>query len=74
MPENISGLILTGGYVLAGIFILVLIIKILKLRRIVPADMVHVVQTSKRTTSYGKNTSNGNVYYQWPKWLPVFRR
>ena len=67
MLENISGLILTGGYVLAGIFVLVLIIKILKLRRIVPADMVHVVQTSKRTTSYGKNTSNGNVYYQWPK-------
>jgi flotillin len=33
--------------------------------------MVHVVQTNKKTTSYGKNTGNGNVYYQWPKWLPI---
>jgi flotillin len=48
-----------------------LIVKILLLRRIVPADMVHVVQTNKKTTSYGKNTGNGNVYYRWPKWLPI---
>jgi flotillin len=69
MP-NTSGLMFTGICVAAGIIVLILIIKILKLRRIVPADMVHVVQTSKRTTSYGKNSNNGNVYYQWPKWLP----
>jgi flotillin len=71
MLENIGGLLIAGFCVLAGIFLLVLVIKILKLRRIVPADMVHVVQTGKKTTSYGKNSNNGNVYYQWPKWLPV---
>jgi len=71
MLENINGLITTGICVAAGIFLLILIVKILKLRRIVPADMVHVVQTNKRTTSFGKNTGNGNVYYMWPRWLPV---
>ncbi|MDR2731431.1 MAG: hypothetical protein LBB81_11115 [Treponema sp.] len=66
-----SGLLFLGIYLIAGLCILVLIVKILLLRRIVPADMVHVVQTNKKTTSYGKNTGNGNVYYQWPKWLPI---
>ncbi len=54
----------------------VVIGKILSWRRIVPVDMVHVVQTTKKTTSYGKNTVNakgektGNVYYKWPRWIP----
>ena len=72
MQLNIGDMLLPVIAIAAGgIILLILIIKILSLRRIVPADMVHVVQTSKRTTSYGKNTANGNVYYQWPKWLPL---
>ena len=71
MLAEINGLIVGGILVLAGILIIILVVKILKLRRIVPADMVHVVQTNKKTTSFGKNTGNGNVYYQWPKWLPI---
>lgn len=71
MLGALSGLFIAAVCVLGGIFIITLIVKILKLRRIVPADMVHVVQTNKKTTSYGKNTGNGNVYYQWPKWIPV---
>jgi len=68
--DGIEGLIIALAivFVVAGA---ILIVNILLLRRIVPADMVHVVQTSKKTTSYGKNTGNGNVYYHWPKWLPV---
>ncbi len=62
---------LIGICAAAGIFLIILIVNILLLRRIVPADMVHVVQTNKKTTSYGKNTGNGNVYYQWPKWIPI---
>jgi flotillin len=58
-----------SGFV--GLLAVILIVKILLLRRIVPADMVHVVQTNKKTTSFGKNTGNGNVYYKWPKWLPI---
>jgi len=63
---------LTYGIVALAIVAIALVIKILSLRRIVPVDMVHVAQTTQKTTSYGKNTSNGNVYYKWPKWLPIF--
>lgn len=42
----------------------------LLLRRIVPTNEVHIVQSSKKTTSYGKDTGNGNSYYEWPSWIP----
>ena len=71
MFENVNGILLAGLFAAGGICGIILIVKILSLRRIVPADMVHVVQTSKDTTSYGKNSKNGNVYYEWPKWLPI---
>ncbi len=41
------------------------------LRRVVPTNEVHIVQSAKKTTSYGKDTENGGVYYQWPSFLPV---
>lgn len=41
------------------------------LRRVVPTNEVHIVQSAKQTKSYGKDTGNGNTYYQWPQWLPV---
>lgn len=44
----------------------------LTLRRVVPTNEVHIVQSSKKTTSYGKDTVNGNTYYEWPSWLPIF--
>jgi flotillin len=37
----------------------------------VPTNEVHIVQSSKKTTSYGKDTGHGNTYYEWPTWLPV---
>jgi flotillin len=40
------------------------------LRRVVQPNEVHIVQTAKKTTSYGKDTGNGNTYYAWPSWLP----
>lgn len=40
-------------------------------RRVVPTNEVHIVQSAKSTTSYGKDTTHGNTYYQWPSWLPV---
>ena len=33
--------------------------------------MVHIVQTSKKTISYGANQPDGNVYYEWPMWIPM---
>lgn len=41
------------------------------LRRVVPTNEVHIVQSAKSTTSYGKDSGNGNTYYQWPSWLPI---
>lgn len=42
------------------------------LRRVVPTNEVHIVQQSKKTISYGQDTKNGNIYYQWPSYLPLF--
>lgn len=41
------------------------------LRRVVSTNEVHIVQSRKATISYGKDTPNGNVYYEWPIWLPL---
>lgn len=39
-------------------------------RRVVPINEVHIVQSSKKTVSYGKGMENGNTYYAWPAWIP----
>jgi flotillin len=44
---------------------------ILSLRRVVATNEVHIVQSSKLTKSYGKDTDHGNTYYEWPSWLPI---
>lgn len=58
----------------AGIVVLaaLLIFYILGLRRIVPTNEVHIVQRNQQTLSYGKDTMNGNVYYQIPAWIPKY--
>ena len=40
------------------------------LRRVVAPNEVHIVQSRKTTISYGKDTENGNVYYEFPSWIP----
>ncbi len=40
-------------------------------RRIVPPNLVHIVQRGRTTTSYGSGKEGGNVYYEWPGWLPL---
>lgn len=40
-------------------------------RRVVETNEVHIVQSTKATKSYGKDTPNGNTYYDWPSWFPV---
>lgn len=57
-----------------GIFAVVAISTVyalIMLRRVVPTNMVHIVQSKKKTTPYGKGKDAGNVYYEWPAWLPV---
>lgn len=47
------------------------ILVAMSFRRVVPTNMVHIVQSKKKRTSYGSESNSGNVYYQWPSWIPV---
>ncbi|MBP3220965.1 MAG: hypothetical protein J6M43_02860 [Neisseriaceae bacterium] len=40
-------------------------------RVVVPTNEVHIVQSAKKTMSYGKDTGNGNTYYKFPSWMPL---
>lgn len=57
--------------VVAGFVVVGMINAILSLRQVVSTNEVHIVQSAKKTTSYGKDTGYGNTYYAWPSWLPV---
>lgn len=52
--------------VLAGAGVLIAIM----LRRVVPTNMVHIVQSASSTTPYGRGKASGNTYYAWPTWVP----
>ncbi|MDP3725803.1 MAG: SPFH domain-containing protein [bacterium] len=41
-------------------------------RTVVATNMVHIVQSRKKTTSYGTGQQGSNVYYRWPRWIPFF--
>lgn len=43
---------------------------VIGLRRVVPVNEVHIVQTRNNTVSYGKGFSS-NTYYEWPSRLPM---
>jgi len=43
---------------------------VISLRRVVSTNEVHIIQSAKRTVSYGKDESAGNTYYKWPSWIP----
>lgn len=70
MFENIS--LLTLGA--SALFIIIAVAAILAgmsyLRRVVPTNMVHIVQSRSQSTSYGYGNKTGNVYYRWPSGLP----
>lgn len=59
-----------GAGVVVLLFLFGLVRAILELRRVVPTNQVHIVQRAKNTISYGKDTGNGNTYYEFPSWLP----
>lgn len=52
------------------IFIFTLLLIALFLRRVVPTNEVHIIQSGKSTVSYGKDHEAGNTYYEWPSWIP----
>lgn len=63
-----------NGWVIGGAAMALLVVIIfiaLFLRRVVAPNEVHIIQSAKATTSYGKDTAHGNTYYEWPSWIPV---
>lgn len=67
LPFSLSGL---GTFAIVAIAVFGVITAIM-LRRVVPTNMVHIVQTSKHTIAYGRGKDAGNTYYEWPAWVPV---
>lgn len=65
---NLLTLGIVGGTlaVIVGLAVLIMI----ALRRVVATNEVHIVQSSKSATSYGKDMEGGNTYYAWPAWVP----
>lgn len=66
--------IVIGDIIVTSVIALLIITGILIpvfLRRVVPTNEVHIVQSSRSTTSYGKDMKNGNTYYEWPYWIPI---
>jgi len=67
-----SQIILTSLiYGVPSLIALMILFYALSLRRIVPTNVVHIVQRGDKTVSYGVGKGT-NVYYEWPKWLPKF--
>lgn len=60
---------IAGGVL--GLVVLVTLVLAASFRTVVSTNDVHIVQSVKKTTSYGKDQQTGNVYYRWPAWLPV---
>ena len=59
----------TVGLLAVFLFAIVLAIAF---RIVVSTNEVHIVQSGKATTSYGKGQPAGNTYYRWPSWVPYF--
>lgn len=62
----------TWIWVTLAILAVVVFILMAAIRRVVPTNMVHIVQSSKSTTPYGRGKAAGNTYYSFPSWLPKF--
>src|SRR6201996_628915 len=59
---------LIGG-IAAGALVFLFVIIAVSFRVVVPTNAVHIVQSAKRSTPYGKDMG-GNTYYKWPSWVP----
>jgi flotillin len=64
-------LMLAGGAAVLAILGLTLFLAFIW-RRVVPTNMVHIVQSSKNTISYGRGREAGNTYYEIPSFIPFF--
>ena len=64
-------MIIIAAIALAVLLVVGVMFTALSWRRVVPTNMVHIVQSSKKTVSYGASQTAGNTYYEFPSWIPV---
>lgn len=64
---NLSPLAFVAGFLFVLWFFLLVLFRV-----VVHTNMVHIVQSKKKTTSYGTGQEGKNVYYAWPSWVPFF--
>ena len=67
--DELGSMALLGGILVGGTVLLIVIISIL-FRTVVSTNMVHIVQSRANTTPYGTGQQIGNVYHEWPRWVP----
>src|ERR1700750_3434978 len=56
--------------VIAGAILFVIMVIAIAFRVVVPTNAVHIVQSAKRSSPYGRDMG-GNTYYKWPAWVPA---
>ena len=65
-------IIMTAVIGLAVVAVVLGALIAITLRRVVPTNMVHIVQTTHSSTPYGRGKPAGNTYYAFPSWVPKF--
>ncbi len=63
-------IMLIGGGTLLVVVVTAVFLAIC-FRVVVSTNDVHIVQSAKKTISYGKGQDAGNSYYKWPAWVPI---
>jgi flotillin len=63
-------LLVAGGVGVAALAVTLLLAFIWRV--VVPTNLVHIVQSSRKTTSYGAGGEAGNTYYKVPSFVPIF--
>lgn len=61
-----------AGVAIVAVILVISVMLSLVWRRVVPTNMVHIVQSSKKTVSYGRGREAGNTYYEIPSFIPGF--
>jgi flotillin len=70
MSDLVDGLAPSLPLIIVATIVALIVISVL-LRVVVPTNRVHIVQSRRKTTSYGSGQKAGNVYYNWPSWAPL---
>lgn len=70
--ENILSYAALAFALIPLLFVFYMVKVVLSLRRVVPTNMVHIVQSTKSSTPFGRGKPSGNTYYAWPSWIPIW--